>query len=138
MGKIKKIEINSDGLFILEETYKTDENHTLRKRCHIILLKNKGNSSKLIGNVLNMEIKTVDNWVNRYIKYGLEGLKQKKGQGRKPILEEKDLESVRLSVEQHRQSVDKARVEWEENNNKKVGKQAFKNFLKSMVADINV
>ena len=84
-----------------------------------------------------MEIKTVNNWVNRYIKYGLEGLKQKKGQGRKAILEEKDLESIKLSVEQHRQRVDKARVEWEENNHKKVGKQAFKNFLKSMVADIN-
>jgi transposase len=137
MGKIKEIEINSDDLFILDKTYKTHENHTLRKRCHIILLKNKGNSSKLIGNVLDMEIKTVNNWVNRYIKYGLEGLKQKKGQGRKAILEEKDLESIKLSVEQHRQRVDKARVEWEENNHKKVGKQAFKNFLKSMVADIN-
>ncbi len=94
-------------------------------------------TSKIISNILDIEIKTVDNWVNRYIKSGLDGLMQKKGQGRKPILEEKDLASIKLSVEQHRQSVDKARVEWEENNNKKVGKQAFKNFLKSMVADIN-
>lgn len=137
MGKIKKIEINSDDLFILEETYKTHENHTLRKRCHIILLKNKGMTSKIIAEMFDIETKTVDNWVNKYIKGGLEGLKQKKGQGRKPILEEKDLSSIKLSVEQYRQSVDKARVEWEENNNKKVGKQAFKNFLKSMVADIN-
>lgn len=137
MGKITKLEITSNDLFILEETYKKHEKQTIRKRCHIILLKNKGMTSKIISNILDIEIKTVDNWVNKYIKYGLEGLNQKKGQGRKPILEEKDLESIKLSIEQNRQSVDKARVEWEENNDKKVGKQAFRNFLKSMVADIN-
>jgi hypothetical protein len=56
-------------------------------------------------------------------------LKQKKGQGRKAILEEKDLASIKLSVEQHRQSVDKARVEWEENSHKKVGKERKLNNL---------
>ena len=60
MGRIKKLELASDALSILENAYKTHPSHLFRKRCHIILLKTKVYSSKMIGQILSMEEKTVN------------------------------------------------------------------------------
>jgi transposase len=52
--------------------------------CNFII--NKGFDTREISEILDVKILTVYNWFNRWEKEGIEGLKTKSGQGRKPLL----------------------------------------------------
>ena len=122
----------------LWDNYRTGTTHCYRTRCYIILLKSEGKSSIEVGAVTQTCAMTVNNWTKRYATDGISGLSTKKGRGRKSLIN-KELDSAFIiaAVQENRQRVSVAQAEWEAERGQKVHKQTFRNFLKTLVHDIN-
>jgi transposase len=100
----------------------------------MILLKSEGYTSKKISNILNTNGISVHNWVKRYERDGIEGLRTKPGQGRKRILEEDHIDIVRAAVEQERQRLSQAQKIIEQNIGKKMSNETLTCFLEVITA----
>jgi len=138
MGRIKTIVLSATERRALEDGFKKGDRHTFRIRCKMILLKSESNTSEDIAKLLNTNIVSVNSWVFRYETQGIEGLKTKAGRGRKCLMDKNlDKESVLASIRKHRQRLQTAKAEWEEQSGKSVGQSTFRTFLKSLVEDIN-
>ena len=77
MGKIRILIFSEVQIQELENGYRYGKNHTLRQRCHLVLLKQQGRSSKHITSFKGYprHQTTINNWVTRYEKLGIIGLK---------------------------------------------------------------
>ena len=118
----------------MEENYKKGSTHRFRQRCKMVLLKSDGYTSEEIAVIMGTNASSVHNWLKRYRDTGVEGLKTKKGQGRKPILGEEHLSIVRKAVEQERQRLSQARQIVEENIGRKMSDDTLTRFLKVITA----
>ena len=103
----------------------------------MFLLKSEGYTSKQVAAILGTNNISVHNWLKRYREAGIEALKTKLGQGRKPILEEAHLSMVRAAVEQERQRLSQARQIVEENIGREMSSVTLTRFLKVMTALTN-
>lgn len=66
------------------------------------MFKAQGMPSKEIAERLSCSEHKVNRWVRRYLAQGADGLRNKPGQGAKPIMDSSDEEAVRLAVEKDR------------------------------------
>lgn len=132
--KNKAPELCEEAQRQLEQGYKTGENHCFRQRCKMVLLKAAGYTSKQVATILNTNEISVHNWLKRYAAEGMEGLQTRKGQGRKPILEQAHLSMVRAAVEQERQRLSQAQQIIEQNIGKKMSRETLTRFLKLITA----
>lgn len=138
MGRRSKhIELSVAARKDLEQGYKQSEYHVFRQRCKMVLLKAEGYTSKQVAALLATNEISVHNWLKRYAVEGIRGLQTKKGQGRKPILEEEHLSMVRAAVQQERQRLSQARKMVEDNIGKKMSGQTLTRFLKLITALTN-
>ena len=136
--KIRQIELSAEDRHLLKEGYSKGSSHAFRKRCHVILLKAEGRSSKDIGAIVQMHEVSVNNWLNRYEAAGIAGLFTKEGRGRKPLLDEQqDAAVVRAIVSEERQRLKQAKALVEQKLNKKFSAKTLKRFLKSLTAATN-
>src|SRR3954471_13026416 len=101
--KVKQIGLSEAQQCALERGYKSGDSHCFRQRCKMVLLKEEGYRSTEIATILSTNEMSVNNWLNRYVVDGLEGLKTKPGRGRNPILEKAHLSIVKAAIEQERQ-----------------------------------
>jgi len=138
MAKIKSVVLSEAERAVLEKGARDGKTFAYRKRCHMILLKADGRTSKaVIQEVGGCEV-VVNNWLKRYEEQGIEGLVMRAGRGRRSILQsESDLETVRHCVQKNRQKVSLARAELQETLGKEFSVLTLKRFLKKTVADIN-
>ena len=81
-------DLSNEEKSLLELSHKKGEKHTFRQRCKIILLRNEGYTVADISKIMDTTMSSVNNWLSRYTREGIDGLHTKEGQGRKPILEE--------------------------------------------------
>ncbi len=132
--KSKQINLTAQELETLTLGYEQGDTHCFRHRCKIVLLKSEGYTSKEVAFIMNTNNISVHNWVNRYKKDGIVGLKTKAGQGRKPILEAEHLSIVRAAVQQERQRLSQARQIIENNLDKKMSNETLTRFLKVITA----
>jgi transposase len=138
MGKIKVIKLDEKQKAELEKGYREAESHALRQRCHLILLKSKGQTSKEVALVLGCCEMAVNNWVKRYLEESIEGLKTRPGRGGKPILKaDTDLAKVREAVSRNRQRLSLVRAELEEALGKKFSDKTLNRFVKKTIAATN-
>lgn len=138
MGKTKVIKLDGKQKAALEKGYREGESHTLRQRCHLILLKSKGQTSLEVAAVLGCCEMAVNNWVKRYVEEGIEGLKTRAGRGGKPILKaETDLEKVREAVSRNRQRLSLVRTELEVELGKSFSQKTLNRFIKKTIAATN-
>lgn len=114
MGRIKVVELSEAQRQVLEQAYRTGRTHSYRQRCKGIVLKSEKRSSAEVAKQLGCNEVTVNVWLRRYEENGIEGLKTLSGRGRKPILNEADLEKVKAVVAEHRQKLSVAREELEQ------------------------
>lgn len=136
--KAKFINLSEAARKELEQGYKNTANAIFSRRCHIILLKSEGYTSQQIADIFKITIQPVNNWVKRYKASGIVGLKTKKGQGRKPILnKEQDAAKVRAAVIKERQRLKLVKSELEEELNKEFSLLTLKRFLKNLSANGN-
>jgi hypothetical protein len=123
----------------LHEGYLHGKTAVFRMRCHIILLKSQGYISKTIADLHGYPTQTsINSWVNRYLKSGISGLSNKKGQGRKPILDtELHGAQIRKSVQAERQRLNVAKEELEKELTKEFSIKTLQRFLKKTSAPID-
>ena len=137
--RVKIVELNDDEKRALQQGYKYSSKASFSRRCHIILLKNQGRSSKEIAEIFGTTDQPVNNWVKRFLAEGISGLKTKPGQGRRPIFDkEKDAEKVKLIVKKERQRLKLAKQELETELDKKFSIPTLTRFLKLLAAPIDV
>ena len=137
--KFRAITLTKTERTALKNGYNTGKTASYRRRCHGILLKSQGHTSKAVGEILGVSHISVNNWLNRYEREGIDGLLTKAGRGRKAILnQEQDAALVKSVVQQERQRLKQAK----ENLEKQLGKQfcvkTLKRFLKNLAVVGNV
>ena len=138
MGKIKVIKLDEKQKTELEKGYRQSESHAFRQRCHLILLKSKGQTALEVARVLGCCGMAVNNWVKRFAEEGIEGLKTRAGRGGKPILKvETDLDVVRAAVSRNRQRLSLVRAELETTLGKTFSDKTLTRFVKKTVAATN-
>jgi transposase len=136
--KSKKIDLTAAEKSELVEGYKYSSSKVFSQRCHIILLKHQGRTSQEIADIFGLTIQPVNSWCKRYIQNGIEGLKTKPGQGRKPILnKEQDEAKVRAAIQKERQRIRLAKESLEKDLGKNFSVLTLKRFLKNLSADGN-
>jgi transposase len=80
---------------------------------------------------------TVNNWVASFERHGIEGLKTKAGQGRKPILTDQHESMVRKAVQEERQRLSQAQKIIEENMGRSMSRATLTRFLKVITGVTN-
>ncbi|MCC9135110.1 helix-turn-helix domain-containing protein [Pontibacter silvestris] len=136
MGKIRVVELNEKERKALAEGFRTGKSHAFRKNCQLVLLKSEGRASKEVGGILQINVVTVNSWLDRYEAEGIEGLRVKPGRGRKQVLDpEADKEKVRQAVEKERQRLKQAKLILEQDLGKQFSLKTLKRFLKKVAAD---
>lgn len=138
MGRKSKILVLSESSRLALDKGCKSTHPQFCRRCLIILLKAKGLKSNDIGELLDITDQAVNSWVKKYEALGIDGLKTKPGQGRKPILnEEEDKVKVRAIVEKERQRLKLVKEEIELSCNKEFSLVTLRRFLKNLSADGN-
>ncbi len=138
MPKVLKIELTAEQRKELEQGYKHGNCHAFRQRCRIILLKSEGYLTREIVRFVNISNEhCINDWIKRYTENGFNGLKNKPGSGRKPILGSEDEAQIRLSVQKERQRLSQAKLLIEEQTGKSFDLKTLKRFLKNLSADID-
>ena len=137
MGRVNTPQLNNSDRHALETGFKQGESHCFRNRCHVILLKSEGRSSKDTGSITGMSDVSVNSWVKRFKQEGIDGLRNKPGQGRKPLLGETDTSSVLEAVKRNRQRLQTAKAEWETSSGRRISGSTLRRFLKSLADDIS-
>lgn len=138
MGRTKIIKLDEKQKADLEKGYRESDRHAFRQRCHLILLKSKGQTSREVAQVLGCCEMAVNNWVTRYCQEGIEGLKTRPGRGGKPILKaETDLEQVRAVVTRNRQRLSLVRAELEVELGKNFSTKTLNRFVKKTIVATN-
>lgn len=135
--KTKPLKLSPEQRAALEDGYKHGDS-IMSKRCHMVLLKGKAWSCQQIADLLVTNHVSVRNWLIRYEAKGIAGLKTKKGQGRKPILNKKTDElKVKEQIKKERQRLKHAKTELEKQLGKRFSVRTLKRFLKNLSADGN-
>jgi transposase len=137
MPRIKVIELSAAERAALEQGHEQGPSPAFRRRCQMILLKSQGRTSSQVAEMVGVCEMSIHNWVHRYEQEGIDGLQTKPGRGRKAILQEGDLESVKVAVAEHRQRLSLAKAELEQNLNKSFSQMTLRRFVKKTVASIN-
>jgi len=138
MGRFIKITLDDQTRVALEEGYRRDHSHTFRQRCQIVLLKAQGRKSKEIAALFGCGEKSVNDWLQRYLCEGINGLRTRAGRGRPAILSaESDASVVREAVRQHRRRISQAKTALEEDLGQEFSQRTLGRFLKNLTADIN-
>lgn len=143
MGRVLKIELTTEQKDELEHLYKQSGNHVLRQRCQIILLKSNNRKTSDICDIVGIKSQNqVNKWIKLYKKsysvLGIEILRNKEGQGRKPVFDTKnEAEFIKNVVKSERQKLTNAKAILEKELNKSFNIKTLKNFLKSLAGDIS-
>lgn len=135
---LRSIKLTSIEHEALKDGYENGKSPAYRKRCHLVLLKHEGRTSKDIGKIVGLHQISVNNWLNRYEAEGITGLRTKPGRGRKPILDgKKDAQKVKEEVKKERQRLKKAKDAIEKDLGKSFSMMTLKRFLKNVSASGN-
>ena len=136
--KSKNIDLTESEKQELEKGFKYSKSSNFSRRCHFVLLKSQEKTSQEIADIFGITIQPVNRWCNRYLKYGIDGLHTKPGQGRKPILDKaKDESIIKAAVQKERQQLKKAKKILEDELDKSFSLKTLQRFLKTLAADGN-
>jgi transposase len=137
MGRVNTPQLSERDRIELASGLKKGDSHCFRNRCHVILLKAEGRSSKDVGLITDMSHISVNHWVNRFKSEGISGLHNKPGQGRKPVLDSEDKQGLLEAIKSHRQRLQTAKAEWETSRGKSISDSTQSRFLKVLAEDIS-
>lgn len=134
MGRVNTPLLTEEQQKELENGLRTGKKHAFRMRCQCILLKSENRKSKDVGLIVGMCHVSVNSWLKRYKKDGIEGLKTQSGRGRKPKIDKlSDEKAILEAVKSNRQRLQTAKAEWESQSGKSVGRDTLRRFLKVLV-----
>ena len=138
MGRVNTPLLDERARTELDKRFRTDKSHAVRNRCQLILLKAEGRKSKEVAGIVKMCEMSVNNWLTRYKAEGIQGLLTKPGRGRKALIfSEQEQQSALALIKANRQKLQAAKAEWETQQGKAIGRDAFRRFLKVVADDTN-
>lgn len=97
MGK-NVLKIQRSKASEIKKMLRTNEDYLIGSRLLIVFLVALGHSSRKLSVLHNISFKQVTNWVHRYEKKGIEGLRDLKGRGRRSALSEEQLNRIQNLV----------------------------------------
>lgn len=101
-----KINVNEEQLNELKSIYREDESHAVRQRAHAIMILHQENKKpEDVASILDVCRVTIYNWINRWQKYGIEGLYDLEGRGRKPIFSSEEEKLIISKIEENPSSL---------------------------------
>lgn len=136
--RITEVKLTKKQRVELEYIEQFDSKPFMQKRSRIILDKADGMPSKKIAERLSCSEHKVNRWVRRYLEQGIDGLRNKPGQGAKPIMDSSDEEAVRDAIEKDRLSVMKAKERWQQATGKEACRDTYRAFLSALAQDLDV
>ncbi len=139
MSRLIILTLTDEERAALERGSRHGTSHAFRTRCQMILLKAQWLTSRQVADQVGCCEVVVNTWLARYQAQGLDGLKTRRGQGRRPILQaETDLAAVRRAVQNNRQRVSLAKAELTKELGKEFSALTLRRFLKKTVAASSV
>ena len=97
MGKsVLKIQRSEAGE--IKKLLNTNEAYTVGVRLFLVYLVALGHSSRKLSELHNISFKQITNWVHRFEESGVEGLKDRKGRGRRSALSADQLKRIKSLI----------------------------------------
>ena len=93
------MQLQTYPLASLEETYKQERDARVKERVQIILFLKEKESYREISSRLRITIGLITYWKKRFERNGIEGLKDKKGRGRKSDLDKNQLKEISSAID---------------------------------------
>lgn len=138
MGRVNTPLLDEPAKAELDNRFRADKSHAVRNRCQLVLLKAEGRKSKEVAGIVKMCEMSVNNWLRRYHMEGVQGLVTKPGRGRKALIFSKQEQQSALDlIKTNRQKLQMAKAEWQLQQGKSIGRDAFRRFLKVVADDTN-
>ena len=97
MGK-SVLQIQRSDATEIKKLLNTNDAYAVGIRLYMVYLVALGYSSRRLSELHNISFKQITNWVHRFEKEGIEGLKDKKGRGRRSNLSNEQLERIKSLV----------------------------------------
>lgn len=119
----------------LQKGYSHGKSPLYRRKCHCILLSNRGKKASDLSDFFQVSHQSIMVWLNAWEKEGIEGLKLKPGRGRKPKLKQKDakhVEVIKTLIENEPKNLSRVTAQIETELNIQVSKKTLKRFLKNL------
>ena len=136
--RITEVKLTKKQRVELEYMEHFDPRPFMQKRSRIVLYKADGLPSKEIADRLSCSEHKVNRWVRRYLEQGADGLRNKPGQGAKPIMDSSDEAAVREAIEKDRLSVMKSKERWQQATGKEACRDTYRAFLSALAQDLDV
>jgi len=140
MGRrAKTVQLTQEEKEDLEVGYHQSSNARFSQRCHMILLKSQGRTSKELETIFNSTYQSINSWVKRYEAEGIAGLQTRPGRGRPRILNKQtDRELIERTVKQDRQRLSVAKEQLSQQLNKEFSMSTLTRFLKALAVPTDV
>ena len=122
--------LNNNTIKELKQIVKNGDSLQLRQRAKSILLSNEGTTVKELCKIFNKSTRTIYRWFDRFEEEQIENLSDKSGRGRKPALNENDIDKVKRLIESNSIKETCIALNKEPKRVKKVSPQILKRFLK--------
>ena len=122
----------------LTQGYKQGSTHVYRTHCQSVLMSHSGLSIPEIARRLQVSQTSIYSWFNRWESEGIEGLKIRKGRGRKRKLDIENAahrEQVKQSMKKENRNLNQLKIELESSLGFPISKVTLRRFLKSLVTD---
>ncbi|MDE5881061.1 MAG: helix-turn-helix domain-containing protein [Muribaculaceae bacterium] len=136
--RITEVTLTKKQRVELEYMEHFDPRPFMQKRSRIVLDKADGLPSKEIADRLSCSEHKVNRWVKWYLEQGIDGLRNKPGQGAKPIMDPSDEAAVREAIEKDRLSVMKSKERWHKATGKEACRDTYRAFLSALAQDLDV
>ena len=122
--------LNNNTIKELKQAVKNGGSLQLRQRAKSILLSNEGTTVKELCKIFTKSTRTIYRWFDRFKEEQIENLSDESGRGRKPALNENDIDKVKRLIESNSIKEICVALNKEPKRVKKVSPQILKRFLK--------
>lgn len=97
MGR-STLKINRTDSLEIKKLLSQKEDYKVGIRLHMVYMVSLGHSSRKLAELHQVSFKQITNWVHQFEKEGIDGLRDKKGRGRRGNLSDDQLQKIRLTI----------------------------------------
>ena len=133
----RKLELKEEEIKELRKIIKTEKKYRTVNRAQALILRSRGVKVKDIAFALNVWEETVYKWIKKYKKYGIKGLYEQEGRGRKSIFKDIPKEEIKEIVDK-KVSVAKINAEIREKYGIKASNETVRKFIKKNFTLVSV
>jgi transposase len=86
----------------IKSLFKKDDRYSIGIRLYAVYQISSGKSSRAVQELYDTSFKQICNWVHRFEKEGIDGLRDRKKSGRKPRLDNQQLDEIKTVLQDNR------------------------------------